>query len=49
MTLEAGTMKGRETHVLDLSAGDTFTILGSEMIFARTTSDNGMVEYRNSN
>lgn len=49
VTLEAGTMKGRETHVLDLSAGDTFTILGSEMIFARTTSDNGMVEYRNSN
>ena len=49
VTLEAGAMKGRETHVLDLSAGDTFTILGSEMIFARSTSDNGMVEYRNSN
>lgn len=49
VTLEAGTMKGRETHVLDLSAGDTISILGSEMIFARSTSDNGMVEYRNSN
>ncbi len=43
--MEAGSMKGRETLVLDLSAGDTFSILGSEMIFSRSTSDNGMVEY----
>ncbi len=49
VSLEAGSMKGRETHVLGLSAGDTFSILGSEMIFTRSTSDNGMVEYRNSN